>query len=50
MVNDRNSFAGTIQPTRSRKLDTRQPCGVHEKNFLKNPKPCVVVNVDLKKN
>ena len=49
MVNDHNSFAAIIQQTRSKKLDTRQTCDVHEgKNFFKkNRKSCVCENVVL---
>ena len=39
MVNNHNSFAGIIQQTRLKRLDTCQPCGVHEgKIFLKKQK------------
>ena len=39
IVNDQNSFVGVIQQTRSKRLDTRQTCGVHEgKIFLKKQK------------
>ena len=49
MVNNHNNFAGIIQQTRSKKLDTRQTCVVHEgKNFLKKQKSCVCENVVLK--